>query len=169
VAFRSSDPDQPLVFSAAELRPLLSLQEGDVFNVTKIRESLDAIARRYGEYGYINFITTPVTEVNDSTQRVSIIFELDQGRRFRISKVEVHGLDPGKEAVLASRLHPGDIFRNSLVEDAAKAMAPDLSDDELKKALNLRKDEKNGTVAIIVDLSQRPSPESESETELDEP
>lgn len=88
VAFRTRDPDEPLVFSAGELRPLLSLQEGDVFNVAKIRESLDAMHRRYVENGYINFVTTPNTEVNDATQRISIIFELDQGKQFRISKVE---------------------------------------------------------------------------------
>jgi outer membrane protein assembly factor BamA len=101
------------VFSVGELRPLLSLQEGDVFNVTKIRDSLDAIHRRYIEYGYFNFVATPVTEVNDSKQRISLIFELDQGKQFRISKVEVRGSVPGSEAKLISKLHPGDIFKPS--------------------------------------------------------
>ena len=90
----------------------------------KIRESLDAMHRRYIRNGYINFVTTPNTEVPDATQRISIIFELDQGKQFRISKVEVHGLDPGREAVLLSKLHPGDIFRNSAVEDAVQSLAP---------------------------------------------
>ncbi len=169
VAFRTSDPDEPLVFSAGELRPLLSLQEGDVFNVAKIRESLDAMHRRYVENGYINFVTTPNTEVNDATQRISIIFELDQGKQFRISKVEVHGLDPGREAVLLSKLHPGDIFRNSAVEDAVQSLAPGLSADALRESLRLHKNEKSGTVAITVDLSRQTSPESQPETDLDEP
>jgi outer membrane translocation and assembly module TamA len=105
VAFRSSDPDEPLAFSVGELRPLLSLQEGDVFNVVKIRESLDAMKRRYGENGYIDFVATPVTEVDDTTQRISLIFEFDQTKQFRIDALEMHGLDPSREAALTSKLH----------------------------------------------------------------
>jgi outer membrane protein assembly factor BamA len=154
VAFRTGDPDQPLVFSAGELRTLIPLQEGEVFNVTKIRDGLDAMRSRYKEYGYINFVTTPITVMNDATQRVSVTFELEQGKQFRIGKVEVHGIDPGRAAVLASRLHPGDIFRNSMVENAVKAMAPGLSDDELFHMLSLRKDEKEATIAVVVDFRQ---------------
>jgi outer membrane protein assembly factor BamA len=171
VAFRSSDPDQPLVFSVGELRPLLALQEGDVFNVTKIRESLDAMKGRYGENGYINFVATPNTEVNDSTQRISIIFEFDQGKQFRISQVEVHGLDPGRGAALRSKLHPGDIFRKSVIEDAMQSLAPGLglSDEDLQKSFSLRKDEKSGTVTIIVDRGHQRSAESQPGTDMDEP
>ena len=170
VAFRTSDPDEPLVFSVAELRTLLDLEEGDVFNVIKIRESLDAMKRRY-ENGYLNFVATPVTEVDDSTRRISLIYELDQGRQFRISNVEVHGLDPGREAALLSKLHPGDIFRNSALEDAVRSLAPDLSlsNEDLMKSFSLRKSEKSGTVAIIVDLRHQSSAESQPETDLDDP
>lgn len=168
-AFRTGDPDDPLVFSAAELRPLLALQEGDVFNTTKIRESLDVIKRRYGENGYINFVAAPVTEVDDSTRRISLIFDLDQGRQFRISNVQVHGLDTGREAALLSKLHPGDIFRNSAFKDAVQSLAASLSDDDLYKAFSLRKSEKSATVTIIVDLSHQSSAESQPETDMDEP
>lgn len=171
-AFRTSDPDEPLVFSVGELRPLLSLQEGDVFNVARIRESLDAMHRRYGENGYINFVATPNTEVNDATQRISLIFELDQGKQYRIGQVEVHGLDPRREAALTSELHPGDIFRNSTVEDAVQSLAPGISADDLKKVLSLHKNEKSGTVAITVDFSQHPPIEAgncENDCDSDEP
>jgi outer membrane protein assembly factor BamA len=169
VAFRTSDPDEPLVFSVVELRPILDLQEGDIFNVAKIRESLDAMHTRYVEDGYINFVATPNTEVNDSTRRISLIFEFDQGKQFRVAQVEVHGLDPGREATLLSKLHSGDIFRKSMIEDAMQSLAPGLSADALQKSFSLRKNQKSGTVTIIVDLSHQSSAESQPETELDEP
>lgn len=171
VAFRTSDPDDPLVFSAAELRPLLDLQEGDVFNTTKIRESLDAMKRRYGENGYFNFVATPNTEVDDSTRRISLIFEFDQGNQFRISNVEVYGLDPAREAILTSKLRAGDIFRTSVFEDAVQSLAPgrSLSNEDLMKSFSLRKNEKSATVTIIVDLNHQASAESQPETELDDP
>jgi len=50
--------------------------------------------------------------------------------------------------VLASRLRSGDIFWK-LVENAVKAMAPGLSDDDLFHMLSLRKDEKEATIAVV--------------------
>src|ERR1700722_12153165 len=48
VEFRSSDPDDPLVFPREELRKLISMSEGDIFSAEKIRESLDALHQLYG-------------------------------------------------------------------------------------------------------------------------
>ena len=48
VRFRESNPVQSLAFATEELRKLIPLQEGDVFNVAKIRESLDALKKLYG-------------------------------------------------------------------------------------------------------------------------
>jgi outer membrane protein assembly factor BamA len=53
VRFRSSDPDdrETLAFSREELRKLLPLRDGDIFNVAKIRESLDAMKKLYESHG----------------------------------------------------------------------------------------------------------------------
>jgi hypothetical protein len=154
VSFRTSDPNQPLVFSPGELRPLIALQDGDVFNFTKIYEGYDAIKRLYNEHDYINFNTTPFTTLNDSTQRATLVLELEQGKQFRIGNVEVLGLDPAKEAALNTRLQTGAVFRPSEVNDAVKAAAPGLSDDDLKKVLDLRKSDKEATIAVFVDFRQ---------------
>ena len=152
VSFRTGDPSQPLVFSPGELRPLIALQDGDVFNFTKIYEGYDAIRRLYNEHGYMDFNTTPTTALNDSTQRATLTLELEQGKQFRIGKVEVLGLDPAKEAALNARLQTGAVFRPSEVDDAVKAAVPGLSEDNLQNVLNLRKDEKEATIAVVVDF-----------------
>jgi outer membrane protein assembly factor BamA len=127
--------------------------------------------RRYAENGYINFVATPSTEVDDSTRRISLIFELDQGKQFRIAKVEVQDLDPGRKAALLSKFHPGDIFRNSEIEEAVQSLAPglSLSNEDLQKSFSLYKNEKSATVTIVVDLSHQASAESQPETDLDDP
>jgi outer membrane protein assembly factor BamA len=48
------------------LRKLVPLEEGDIFNVTKIRESLDAMKKLYSSFEYINFAATPITDVDDA-------------------------------------------------------------------------------------------------------
>jgi outer membrane protein insertion porin family len=156
VGFRESNPVQPLAFATEELRKLIPLQEGDVFNVTKVRESFDGLKKLYDSHGYINFVATPVTDVDDSTQRVSLIMELDEGKQFRVRKIEVFGLQPSKAATLTSRVKPGDVFQHSLVEAFVKANLPEFLDVTSSEVLDLRKDQKAGTVDVVVDFRRLP-------------
>jgi len=161
VRFRSSDPDyrDTLAFPPVELQKLIPLQEGDIFNVTKVRESLDAMKRLYDSHGYINFVAIPVTEADDATQRISLLMELDEGKQFRVGKVSVFGLEPGKAAALTSRVKPGDVFQSSLVEAFVKANIPAFLDVTSSEVLDLRRNQKSGTVDIIADFRRLPKQE----------
>ncbi len=158
VRFRSSDPDDrdTLAFPLAELRKLIPLQEGDIFNVTKVRESLDAMKKLYDSHGYVNFVAIPETEVDDATQRISLVMELDQGKQFRVGKVEVLGLAPGKAAALTSRVKPGDVFQYSLVKTFVEANIPNFLDVESSEVLDIRKRQRDGRVDIVVDFRRLP-------------
>ncbi len=154
VRFRSSDPDDPetLVFPREELRKLLDLQEGDILNVMKIRESLDALKKLYSSRGYIDFVPTPLTEVDDDTRRIALVLELSEGRQFRVRKIEILGLEPGKAAMLTPNLKPGDIFRNEPLEEFIGANFPDVTDVTASEILVLRKNEKDAAVDILFDF-----------------
>ena len=154
VRFRSSDPDdrETLAFPREELRKLIPLQEGDMFNVIKVRESLDAMKKLYNSHGYLNFVATPVTEADDATRRISLVMELDEGKQFRVGKVEVLGLEPGKAAALTSRVKPGDVFQYSLVETFVKANIPAFLDVTSSEVLRMHESEKDGTVDIVTDF-----------------
>jgi outer membrane protein insertion porin family len=158
VRFREEDPDEPdmLAFPREDLRKLIPLQEGDLFSTEKIRESLDAMKKFYGSYGYINFVATPVTEVDDANQRISLLMELDEGKQFRVGKVEVFGLELGKAATLASALQTGDVFNRSLVDDFVEANMSALPEGASRQVLDIQGDEKEGRVDIVVDFRPRP-------------
>jgi hypothetical protein len=171
VRFRSSNPDdrETLAFPRGELRKQIPLQEGDIFNATKIRESLDAMKRLYDSDGYINCVVTPITEVDDSARIVSLIMEVDEGKQFRVGKVEVLGLEPGKANALTSRVRQGDVFQYSLVEEFIKANIPGFLDVVSSEVPKLRKSEKDGTVDIVVDfrwLARQSSPECDARESL---
>jgi len=159
VRFRSSNSDdrETLAFPREELRKLLPLQEGDIFDVAKIRESIDGMKKLYNSHGYIEFIATPETEPDDSTQRVSLIMELYEGKQFRVRKVDVFGLQPSEAAMLTSRVKPGDFFQYSLVEAFVKANLPGFIDVTSSEVLDIRKNEKEGTVDIVVDFRRLPT------------
>jgi len=110
IQFRSSDPTVPLIFSTAELRNLFKMHEGDILSAQKIRDALDALKELYGSRGYIDFVATPLTDINDETGRISLIMELDQEKQFRLAKIEVLGTDPKMVALVKSKFKPGDVF-----------------------------------------------------------
>ena len=155
-ACRSTLEDPTLLFAPEELRKLIPLQEGDIFNVTKIREILDTMKKFYDSHGYINFVATPITVVNDVALRISLVMELSEGKQFRVRKVEVFGLKPGKAAMFMSTVKPGDVFQYSLVEAFVKANLPGFLDVTSSEVLDLRKDQKTGTVDIVVDFRRLP-------------
>ena len=109
------DPYRP-VFSLEELRNSVPLREGDVLNVEKIREGLDALKRLYGRRGYIDFVASPQTEIDDEHQTLSLLFDLNEERQYRIGKIEIYGLDASLQNALNRKMKVGDIFDNESLQ-----------------------------------------------------
>ena len=148
VRFRSADPTDPVIFSEEELRALLRMREGDILDVEKIREALQSMNRLYGSRGYIDFVVTPLTDIDDDRGRISLIMEMDQQKQFRVGKIEIFGSNPAIEPLLRSKLHTGDAFNSQLIRnflaENKSSLPPDVSMDDVDLHRNVR----NG----IVDL-----------------
>ena len=135
VRFRSSDADRPLVFPVGELKRYFLLSEGDVFNESKVRDSIDALKALYGSHGHIDFVAIPLVDVDDKRLRISLVMELNQEQQFGIGKVEVFSSSPQFDQAARLNLKPGDIFDigafRSLLKENAALLPPDISDDDL--------------------------------------
>ncbi len=154
VQFRSSDPSEPLAFRPEELRRLIPVRERDIFSATKIREGLDALRELYGSHGYIDFVATPLTDIDDGRQRISLVMELDQQKQFRVASVEVFGLDVKMETLLKSKLKPGDVYNSQVVEDFLKQNASALPPDISPSDIELHRDVRRGTVDFRFNIFQ---------------
>ena len=154
VQFRSSGPGEPLVFGPEELRRLIPVREGDIFSAAKIREGLDALRDLYRSHGYIDFVATPLTDIDDSRQRISVVMELDQQKQFRVASVEVYGLDQRMETLLKSKLKPGDVYNWQVVEDFLKQNASALPPDISPSDIELHRDVRKGTVDFRFNIFQ---------------
>jgi outer membrane protein assembly factor BamA len=131
IQFRSSDPTVPLIFSSTELRNLFQMHEGDILRAQKIRDALDALNELYGSRGYIDFVATPITDIDDETGRISLMMELDQEKQFRLAKIEVFGTNPNMVALVQSKFKPGDVVNSQLIKDFLtenkSSLPPDVS------------------------------------------
>jgi len=137
-----------LAFPPEELRKRVPLSDGELFSTRQIREGLDALKQLYGSYGYFNFVATPLTEVDDGSGMISLIMELDEGRQFRVRKIEVQGLDPQTESALKWRIHQGDIFNFELFKEFFADNKDILPPGTSPENAELFKNEKNGTLDV---------------------
>jgi len=107
-------------FSFGELRGLIPLREGEIFDISKIRAGIAALTKKYDANGYIDFTAVPKTDIDDKLQRISLTLELDEQKQYRIGNVSVTGLDPTLEGVLRSTLVIGEIFNPATIDGFVK-------------------------------------------------
>lgn len=96
---------QPTVYPLSELRRQIPVTENAIFNVASIRLGLKNLRELYCHQGYINFISVPITNVDEAQHTISLSFDVDEGARFNVGQLTVNGTPsvPGaKERLLAA-------------------------------------------------------------------
>jgi outer membrane protein assembly factor BamA len=148
------------VFPAEGLRSRVPLDDGDIFDLGKIRKGLEAWTRLYASLGYINFTASPELKVSEDRQLISVVFNLEESHQFRVGSVKVVGLDrEDSRQALKMKLKPGDIFNNDFVDDFFKDNKPLLPADVSRwDNVEIEQDPKNDTVSIVFDVSPCPQP-----------
>lgn len=74
-----------------ELQELITSREGEVFNITKARESANAITLRLGELGYALAEVTPIPTTDPTTQEVDVTYFVNPGRRIYVRQINIGG------------------------------------------------------------------------------
>lgn len=146
------------VFPAEQLRSQFALQDGDIFDLRKIRQGIEALTGLYGRHGYLNFTASPDLHVDNAQRRVSVLMELGEEKQFRVGKIEILGLDPKiVNSVLKTKLRQGDIFNSKLIEDFYKDNKSVLpADASSNDDTVIKQDPQKGTVAIVFDFQACP-------------
>ncbi len=152
--------ETPLVFPEALLRQQISIQEGEVFDISKIRDGLEAIGRLYGSKGYIDATPEPDTTIDESGLRIDLLIKVDEQKPYRISMIEVLGLGPAAQKYLRVPQETGEVFNSILWQGFFKDNGPHLpADASPDKNLRMRKNVGNATMDITFDF--RPCPKTE--------
>jgi outer membrane protein assembly factor BamA len=158
--FANADPDGlSLVFGDDLLRKQMPLKEGELFDVSKIREGLEAIGGLYGSRGYIDVTPEPDTTIDEKDSRIDLLIKLDQQQRYTIRKMAFLGLDPNTQNKLKLPQEIGEPFnsvrwKNFFEEN--KAYFPANASPE--KNLQIRRNNKDAIVDIVLDF--RPCPKT---------
>jgi len=160
LTFRSADPDQGLVFKVEALRSLslFPMKEGDIFSAAKIRKALDNYKKLYGEYGYIDFVATPLTEPDDAKKIVNMTMEFDQQKQYFVRRIEFSGNTTTRDKVIRRELllDEGQMFNNRLWELSLLRLNQLGYFNEIKpEDAELKRNVKAGTVDITLKVKEK--------------
>jgi outer membrane protein insertion porin family len=158
LVFRSSDPDEGLIFKPEMLQRVFPLKEGDIFSADKIRKSLDTFRKLYGEYGYIDFTAVPLFDVNDAKKIVNLTLQFDQQKQFFVRRIEFSGNTTTRDKVIRRELllDEGQVYNNRLWEMSLLRLNQ-LGYFETLKPENaeLKRNVKAGTVDIKLKVKEK--------------
>lgn len=92
------------VFRSDQLRTLVPLREGEIFDMSRMWKGVDSLRKFYGCEGYASASITPSMRVSDATRTLSLILDVTEGGRFRLAQIGILGLDEAAKRSLLLEL-----------------------------------------------------------------
>jgi outer membrane protein insertion porin family len=101
-------------FGAAQLRPLITLNAGQYFDLTKMNKDIRQLTDAYGSVGFIKADVKPSPRTLESTPEVDLVYDISEGHRYRVGSIHVSitGDNPHTQRSVALdriSVRPGDI------------------------------------------------------------
>lgn len=83
-----------------EIRPLISLESGDIFSRKELTESSKRITDTLGDNGYAFANVNPIPSVDEEKLEVSINYYIDPGQRVYVRRINISGNQQTQDEVL---------------------------------------------------------------------
>lgn len=103
---------------ASQLRPLIDAQTGDIYSQEAVQKAIDALENAAGTKGYAFAQVHPRFKRNADTRTIDLGFEVVQGPRVYIEKINIAGNTRTHDDIIRRqfRLQEGDAFNRVLVD-----------------------------------------------------
>ncbi len=100
------------------LRPLVPIHDGDIYNAELIDKSIDALTNAAGTKGYAFAEIHPRIKRDRNKRTIDVIFEVDQGPRVYVEKINITGNTRTLDKVIRRefRIVEGDAYNRVLVD-----------------------------------------------------
>ena len=143
-------------FTEEDLRKQVQLTAGEVFDVAKIRDTLDSIRRLYLAKGHIDVTIEPQMEIDDEKHQIAVMLKLSEETQYRVRDVEILGVEEKMKKRLAALLEPGEIFDAAaltrFMKDNVSVLPAGVS---VERNVYVRRDTPDRMVDITVDVRPR--------------
>lgn len=137
----------------------LKTRRGDVYNAKKIEDTVIALNDRVADSGYAFAKVEPQGNRNFSNHTISITYNIDEGPRAYVERIEVRGNNKTRDYVIRREfdLGEGDAFNQTMVKRAKRRL------EELGffQSVNISTSAGSGPdqVVLVVDVVEKPTGE----------
>lgn len=131
------------------LRDLFPTTDGSILDRKAIAKGLENLRYAYQELGYINFTSVPTPRTDEDKKLVYFDIDVDEGKKFYISRIDILGADP--QVLNDLPLKPGQVYDVRLVDLFLQKHLPDVDVNDPRIQQRLL-DERRGTVALTFDF-----------------
>ncbi|HRE45466.1 MAG TPA: outer membrane protein assembly factor BamA [Terricaulis sp.] len=100
------------------LQSVIPIRQGDVFRGSQIEDAIDAMTYVAGTVGYANVDIVPIVERDRENRVVNLTFEVNEGARVYIERIDVVGNTRTIDRVIRRelRVNEGDAFNRVLLD-----------------------------------------------------
>src|SRR5271165_2975458 len=155
----SSDPDKALSLKVDALKSVFPLKQGEIFNASKIRKAMKDYESIYGQYGFIDFVPEPQTDIDEQAKRIDITMKFDEGKQYYVRRIEFSGNTTTRDKVIRRELliDEGSLFNKRAWEISILRLNQLNYFDKIEadKSVELKRDTKAGTVDILLKLKEK--------------
>jgi len=155
----SSDPDKGLSLKVDALKNVFPLKQGDIFSSAKIRKALEDYGKIYGRYGFIDFVPTPETDINEEAKRIDVTMKFEEGKQYYVRRIDFTGNTTTRDKVIRRELllDEGSLFDKHAWEVSILRLNQLDYFDKLDadKAAEIKRNSKEGTVDLLLKLKEK--------------
>jgi outer membrane protein insertion porin family len=155
----SADPDKALSLKVDLLKNVFPLKQGDIFSASKIRKAMEEYTKIYGQYGFIDFVPEPETDIDDQTKRIDVTMKFDEGKQYYVRRIDFSGNTTTRDKVIRRELliDEGQLFNKRAWEISILRLNQLDYFEKLDadKAAEIKRNTKEGTVDILLKLKEK--------------
>jgi outer membrane protein insertion porin family len=146
------------LFKQEQLQPILQLKSGDIFDLSKVRKSIENYTKLYGQFGYINFTASPDIEPDNKRRLINLALDFEEDKQYFVHRIEFQGNTKTRDKVIRRELllDEGALF-SSTAWDYSTLRINQLGFFEpiKKEDYQIKQNPKEGNVDIIVKVKEK--------------
>ncbi|MEK9281391.1 MULTISPECIES: outer membrane protein assembly factor BamA [unclassified Bradyrhizobium] len=151
VDFRSSIPN----FDASSMRNYSRVSVGSLYNVESVEKSVEEMQIEASRRGYAFAVVRPGGDRNFEAHTVSVVFNIDEGPRTYIERINIRGNTRTRDYVIRREfdISEGDAYNRALVDRAERR----LKNLDFFKSVKITTEPGSSSdrVVLIVDLEEK--------------
>lgn len=112
------------VLSEETLVKKLRIRKAKVFSREAIRRDVNTLTALYSERGYVFVDVIPTTQTQPDKQTVDITFEIREGIKAFVERIQIRGNTKTRDKVIRRRIElaEGDVYNGALLSDARRSL-----------------------------------------------